>query len=104
MSLLQSIILLITLISLLPTSVSTTINEQLSTECNLEKNSGKCKAIHHKYYYDKTARKCKSFIWGGCEGQVPFDNLEDCKQTCMDKIKSNRNLSSVVSRIVGYLQ
>jgi len=26
--------------------------------------------------------KCVSFIYGGCEGVVPFETLEDCQAAC----------------------
>ena len=50
--------------------------------CNLEPDAGPCYALITKYYYDKKAKQCKSFTYGGCDGVVPFDTLEDCKN-CM---------------------
>lgn len=34
-----------------------------------------------KYYFDKTEKKCKVFIWGGCDGVgvVPFETLQECE-------------------------
>jgi hypothetical protein len=31
-----------------------------------------------KYYFDKYEKKCKEFLYGGCEGTVPFDSMEEC--------------------------
>ncbi|HEU5292974.1 MAG TPA: BPTI/Kunitz domain-containing protein [Cyclobacteriaceae bacterium] len=53
-----------------------------SDRCNLEPDTGPCYAIFTKYYYDKEARKCKPFSYGGCYGVVPFDTLEECKNRC----------------------
>jgi hypothetical protein len=46
----------------------------------LEPNPGPCFAAISKYYFDKDDGKCKEFIWGGCNGIVPFDSLEECKE------------------------
>jgi hypothetical protein len=52
----------------------------LSDRCNLAPVSGPCYAMMPRYYYDKTEKKCKEFIWGGCGGVVPFETMEACKQ------------------------
>jgi hypothetical protein len=46
--------------------------------CDLVPDPGLCKAYIPKYYFDKTDRKCKEFIWGGCGGVVPFNTMEEC--------------------------
>ena len=48
--------------------------------CDLEPESGFCKAVIPKYYFDKNEGKCKVFTWGGCGGVVPFDSLEECEE------------------------
>jgi len=50
-------------------------------ECTLEPDPGDCKASITKYYYSTKHNKCKPFEWGGCNGVVPFETLEDC-QNC----------------------
>jgi hypothetical protein len=52
----------------------------LHAGCGLEPNSGPCDALFKKYYYDKTEKRCKEFTWGGCEGVVPFETMEACKE------------------------
>lgn len=52
------------------------------SRCNLEPEVGPCKAIVAKYYYDRTDKKCKVFNWGGCDGIVPFNTLEECEKGC----------------------
>jgi hypothetical protein len=54
----------------------------LSENCNLEPETGPCKALITKYYFDKVEKKCKPFTWGGCYGVVPFQTLEECKNNC----------------------
>lgn len=53
-----------------------------SSNCNLEPESGFCKAAIEKYYFDAEYNLCKSFTWGGCGGVVPFDTLDDCHVMC----------------------
>jgi hypothetical protein len=51
-----------------------------SERCELVPDSGPCFASMPRYYYDKEEKRCKEFTWGGCEGVVPFETLEECKQ------------------------
>lgn len=48
--------------------------------CDLVPDPGLCKAYIPKFYFDKTDKKCKEFIWGGCGGVVPFNTMEECLQ------------------------
>ncbi len=48
--------------------------------CELPPDSGPCEAAIPKYYFDQEEQKCKEFLWGGCEGLIPFDTLEECKE------------------------
>lgn len=52
-------------------------------EACLEKpDSGRCRAAHTRYYFDPGTEQCKAFIWGGCEGHVPFATREECARAC----------------------
>lgn len=53
-----------------------------SDRCNLKPEVGNCKASIPKYYYDQKEKKCKEFIWAGCDGVVPFDTMEECEKDC----------------------
>jgi hypothetical protein len=62
-----------------------------SDRCNLEPEEGPCYALFTRYYYDKKAKQCKSFTYGGCGGVVPFQTLEECKDACgCDVIKKRK--------------
>jgi len=50
--------------------------------CSLKPKQGPCKARFTKYYFDQVSNGCKEFIWGGCEGVVPFDSLTECRNSC----------------------
>lgn len=47
--------------------------------CELKPDAGPCEAIFIKYYFDQETQQCKVFEWGGCDGTVPFETLEECK-------------------------
>ncbi|MBA4389934.1 MAG: proteinase inhibitor I4 serpin [Syntrophus sp. (in: bacteria)] len=55
----------------------------LSERCGLKPESGSCKAIFDKYYFDAGTNTCKTFIYGGCDGVVPFDTQEECTMACI---------------------
>jgi len=52
----------------------------LPMQCDLMPESGPCEAAIEKYFFDAEDQVCRPFIWGGCEGIVPFDTIEDCQQ------------------------
>ena len=52
----------------------------LPAQCELNPESGPCEAAIEKYFFDSEDKVCKPFIWGGCEGTVPFDSIEECQQ------------------------
>ena len=59
-------------------------NNDLSNveRCSLEPESGSCLARHERYYFDYGEGVCKQFFWGGCDGVVPFETMEDCQNIC----------------------
>lgn len=60
--------------------------EACLNKCEQTPDPGMCKAYFPKYYYDKKEGKCKEFIWGGCDGVVPFQTLEECEKCdCANK-------------------
>ncbi len=50
------------------------------SRCSLEPVTGPCFANIKRYYYDANEQKCKEFVWGGCDGVVPFETLEACEK------------------------
>lgn len=50
--------------------------------CKIEPVQGPCEALIYKYYYDPGSKTCKEFLWGGCDGVVPFETMEECEQSC----------------------
>lgn len=54
--------------------------ENCPEPCTLIPETGPCRAAIPIYYYDQTDGICKEFIWGGCDGVVPFETLEECQE------------------------
>jgi trypsin inhibitor len=57
-------------------------NTPLPESCATKPESGRCRAAIERYYFDPQWQECRAFIWGGCEGVVPFDSMESCQSTC----------------------
>jgi len=56
-----------------------------SERCKLEPDAGPCMSYMPQYYYDKNEKKCKEFIYGGCDGLIPFATLAECEKQCSCK-------------------
>lgn len=53
-----------------------------SKRCSLAPKDGSCKALFEKFYYDADSKKCDAFFYGGCDGVVPFETIEECQAAC----------------------
>ncbi|KAG1962197.1 tissue factor pathway inhibitor, partial [Pimephales promelas] len=52
--------------------------------CRLPMESGMCLAYIPVWGFDSSARKCVSFIYGGCQGNGNrFDSPEECEESCV---------------------
>ena len=60
-------------------------NSALPEQCLLIPDPGICMASFKRYYFDIEKQQCSPFIYGGCEGSVPFKTEEECVQTCIVK-------------------
>lgn len=56
--------------------------KDLKKRCDLKPDKGPCKAIFWHYFFNPETRKCEKFLYGGCEGTVPFETREDCESLC----------------------
>lgn len=54
----------------------------LHVSCLEEPDTRPCRAAKPAYYYDYQTDSCKRFLWGGCQGNVPFETLEHCLRMC----------------------
>lgn len=55
----------------------------LPAACEQPPESGRCRASHTRWWFDERGGTCKAFIWGGCDGSVPFETLEACQSQCL---------------------
>ncbi|MFT5821169.1 MAG: hypothetical protein ACI8ZM_002418 [Crocinitomix sp.] len=49
------------------------------SNCLLTPDAGPCEASIERYYYNQETGDCEMFYWGGCQGFVPFETLEECE-------------------------
>ena len=66
-----------------PPETNPTDSPIMENRCELKPEAGPCKAIFERFYFDQETGSCKSFIWGGCQGVVPFETLSECQSSCM---------------------
>merc|ERR1711997_1369724 len=51
--------------------------------CYDEPDTGKCRALLPRFYYDKNDGECKQFYYGGCGGNTNnFETLDECNSKC----------------------
>lgn len=75
---LAAILALLAGAALLPACASSKLPEA----CALKPESGRCRAAIPRYWFDAGTGTCKTFIWGGCDGVVPFETYDACHQAC----------------------
>jgi len=56
---------------------------EFRTVCRQKPDRGPCKGRFESYYFDDKSHSCKQFFWGGCQGTVPFQTLQECEKACM---------------------
>ncbi|XP_054868390.1 kunitz-type protease inhibitor 2-like [Amphiprion ocellaris] len=57
--------------------------EEYAEHCEAELQVGPCRAAFRRWYYDREAGSCQSFIYGGCKGNKNnYVNEESCMVTC----------------------
>ncbi|XP_078346267.1 trypsin inhibitor-like isoform X2 [Oculina patagonica] len=54
-----------------------------SGRCSLKPETGPCRGLFPKFYYDSSSKSCKSFTYGGCDGNDNrFDTDKECMAAC----------------------
>ncbi|XP_039198313.1 WAP four-disulfide core domain protein 8-like [Crotalus tigris] len=51
--------------------------------CHLPSDTGPCRALIRRWFYDKHSGRCREFIYGGCQGNANnFEDVEECERRC----------------------
>ncbi len=58
-------------------------NEELPVFCLTKPDAGPGRAREQRFYYDYRDNRCKAFYYGGRQGRVPFQTLQDCRDACV---------------------
>ncbi|CDF36860.1 unnamed protein product [Chondrus crispus] len=89
MTLLSAIVLATVLLTSIASALPQVVREKkpswppVKDPCTLSPDPGPCEALIPKYFYDSERQTCEQFMWGGCDGVVPFHSLEECEEsTC----------------------
>lgn len=58
-------------------------DRKASEICLLKHETGPCKGLFKKFYYDEEKKLCLTFFYGGCGGNANrFDSAEKCELAC----------------------
>ncbi|XP_035219260.1 papilin-like isoform X2 [Stegodyphus dumicola] len=65
----------------------TTLAPRISEDvCTLPQEPGPCLGYYRMWYYDNNDNICKSFVYGGCDGnENRFEKRTECEQLCVKK-------------------
>ncbi|XP_035221983.1 zonadhesin-like, partial [Stegodyphus dumicola] len=57
---------------------------RILSACQQRRQSGPCRHIFHRFYFNNKTRKCELFIYGGCHGNKNnFRTRKLCENTCV---------------------
>ncbi|XP_015232468.1 PREDICTED: tissue factor pathway inhibitor-like [Cyprinodon variegatus] len=74
--------------------------------CALKDESGPCKALKQRYFFDVNSGGCELFEYGGCQGNANnFETLEECEEACVvSKDKNPCHLPQAVGPCRGLVK
>nr|XP_040566884.1 papilin-like [Lepeophtheirus salmonis] len=63
------------------------------SSCYLPKEKGHCYRSISRYYYNSKIRKCETFVYTGCGGNLNnFEALQDCENVCLNHVPDSNEL------------
>ncbi|KAF8774023.1 U-actitoxin-Avd3m like protein [Argiope bruennichi] len=66
------------------------VGAQDNSICYLPPETGPCRGLFFRYYYDDSNGRCELFRYGGCRGNANnFRSREECEDTCVDSSNSS---------------
>lgn len=64
--------------------------------CTLSNDTGPCRAMKTRYYYNPKTGSCETFAYGGCQGNKNnFESLNDCQSKC----KKGKPIYSILTHV-----
>jgi hypothetical protein len=73
--------------------------------CDLEPDPGPCFAAIPAYYFNAESQSCAEFIWGGCDGVVPFTTLAECETACgSGGVNPSELCDSIIVSVISVVQ
>ena len=74
-----------------------------TSQCQLPKSVGRCRAAIPRYYFNSTANRCLRFRYGGCGGnENNFRTSSECRRACPTSHRTPRGrgrVGRVVERV-----
>lgn len=71
-------------IEIASSEISTTTKRTLPDRCLIKAEPGPCKSYVHKWTFNKSSGKCRTFVYGGCLGNDNRFNSEiECLYYCV---------------------
>lgn len=70
--------------------------------CDLDVESGPCRASVPAWFYNKRAMRCEAFSYGGCDGNANrFHSEEQCERQCGLFREQGKAHSSFFSKFIA---
>uniref|UniRef100_A0A9L0JM52 Serine peptidase inhibitor, Kunitz type 4 n=2 Tax=Equus asinus TaxID=9793 RepID=A0A9L0JM52_EQUAS len=58
---------------------------ELKDPCQMDLKLGSCYEVHFRYFYNKTSKRCESFVYTGCDGNLNnYKLIIDCNIACVE--------------------
>ncbi|KAH0501757.1 Kunitz-type protease inhibitor 4 [Microtus ochrogaster] len=67
------------------------ICREYKESCNMDMDPGSCYEVHFRYFYNRTAGECQSFVFTGCNGNLNNYRLKiECDIECNEEYRTVR--------------
>ncbi|XP_036900613.1 kunitz-type protease inhibitor 4 [Sturnira hondurensis] len=74
--------------------ISKRICTDLRDPCKMDLDVGSCYEVHFRYFYNKTSRRCQSFVFSGCDGNLNNYKLKiECQVECEEAYRMPGHLN-----------
>ena len=72
-------------------SSSNSVATSLAESCNMDVDPGSCYEVHFRFFYNRTAGECQSFVFTGCNGNLNNYRLKiECDIECNEEYRTVR--------------